>query len=174
MSTLAVREALPTPDFSRVDVVREGLAAGTLYPSIVPPHLEQPSPDEVREIVALVCGELLENAVKYADWTAGRGVELHIDRERGDAGEELVVRVGNPVRRDDPGLRELSTLVAWLEAQESPLAAYQQRVLAIASAAPGATESRLGLLRIAYEAECALSVHVEGDWVVVEARLAIR
>lgn len=173
VETSAVREALPSPDFAQVDRVREGLARGTLHPSIVPAHLERPPPDEVREIISVVCGELLENAVKYADWSAGRGVELHIDRERGPSGEELVVRVGNAVRPDDPALRELVTLVAWLAAQESALAAYQQRVLAIAAAAPPVTESRLGLLRIAYEAECALSVHVDAGWLVVEARLRL-
>lgn len=172
--SVAVLEALPTPDFGRVDWVREGLARGTLHPSLVPAHLEVPPPEEVREMVAVVCGELLENAVKYGDWTTGRSVELRIAREaRPDGGEDLVVRVGNAVRPDDPAVRELVASVAWLRAQESPLAAYQQRVLSIAAATPPVTESRLGLLRIAYEAECSLGVEVQGDWLVVEARLAL-
>ncbi len=142
-----VVEALPTPDFQRIDQLRACVEDGSLFPS------EDP---ELRESLAIVCGELLENAAKYSDWSAGRGVSLTMAVE----GTELVVRVESPVRPDDEHVRELLVGLAWLEAQPSAAVAYQNRVMAIAAARPGGP-SRLGLLRIAYEAGCTVAAELD-------------
>lgn len=152
-----ILEALPAPDFRRIDQLRAGVEDGSWF--LQAGFLDEglPSEDpEFRECLAIVCGELLENAAKYSDWTAGRPVSLTMSVEAGD----LVVRVENPVRPGDEHVRELLVGLAWLEAQPSAAVAYQHRVMAIAASGPGAP-SRLGLLRIAYEAGCSVAAQLD-------------
>ncbi|MBK7396310.1 MAG: hypothetical protein IPJ34_08425 [Myxococcales bacterium] len=165
--TSAIVEALPAPDFRQIDQLRARVEDGSLFPGEGFPSEDS----ELRESLAIVCGELLENAAKYSDWTAGRSVSLTLIVE----GADLVVRVENPVRPGDEHVRELLMGLAWLEAQPSAAVAYQHRVMAIAAARPGGP-SRLGLLRIAYEAGCSVVAELDPTETLLTmvARLPVR
>lgn len=165
-------EALPAPDFRRIDQLRAGLEDGSFFLEAGFPNEGFPSEDpEFRESLAIVCGELLENAAKYSDWAAGGSVSLTMTVE----GTDLVVRVANPVRPGDEHVRELLVGLAWLEAQPSAAVAYQHRVMAIAAAGSGGP-SRLGLLRITYEAGCSVAAELDPTETVLTmiARLPAR
>jgi hypothetical protein len=107
---------------------------------------------EGSDAIAMVTGELLENAVKYGHWTNGTGVfRLRVwgDEETGH------IEVENPVGDDDEGPRRVDELLAWMDGFATPEEAYQARMLQVA-VAPRGTASGLGLARVVYEGGCRL------------------
>lgn len=118
--------------------------------------------------IAMVTGELLENALKYGNWSAGRRSMFRL-RVHGDSGQ-IEVSVQNPVgAADDPGVGELLRTLRWLESFPQAEAAYRERMLQIAEVADDQQPSRLGLARIAYEGNCRLSAKVDGLTLTVTA-----
>lgn len=112
-----------------------------------------------RDAIAMVTGELLENAVKYGCWTHGAGVfRLRVWGDEG-AGH---IQVENPVAPDDPGPKRVQELLAWMNSFETAEEAYQARLLQVA-AAPRGTAGGLGLARVMYEGGCRLSAEIMGD-----------
>jgi len=119
--------------------------------------------------IAMVTGELLENALKYGDWTRGDRATFRL-RIQGTEGA-IEVSVQNPLRPDDPNASRLLESIAWINGFPRPEQAYRARMLQIAqedSDSDGAP-SRLGLARIAFEGDCRLGARVDGDVVTVSA-----
>lgn len=106
--------------------------------------------------IAMVTGELLENAIKYGDWSHGQRVfRLHVaGRDR-----HATVSVENPINTDSKAAEELFATLRWLEGFPSPDEAYRARLLEVANGPRGGSVSKLGLVRIAYEANC--KIHAE-------------
>jgi hypothetical protein len=115
-----------------------------------------------RDAVAMVTGELLENAIKYGDWTGGHG--FFRLRVWGDDTHSVVV-VTNPVAPGSDGPARVAETIGFIEAQRSPLEAYQARLLQLAGGARGG----LGLVRVAYEGACQLAVGVLEGHITVTA-----
>jgi hypothetical protein len=89
--------------------------------------------------LAMVTGELLENAIKYGDWQGQPGGSFRLrvwgEGTRGGAGQRSAhVSVENPVRDDDPGVAELLATIRWIESFASPVEAYRAKLLQIAEA----------------------------------------
>jgi hypothetical protein len=127
--------AVPS-DWSRIDAVREavGRSIEAVFGDL-----------DLRDALAMVAAELLENAIKYG---VG-GVRLVVGCEAG----RLVISVENAVDEGQGHARVLAELIAQVGALE-PLAAYQaalERAFAAAS-----EHSGLGLARIRYEGGCGL------------------
>jgi hypothetical protein len=121
--------------------------------------------------ISMVTGELLENALKYGDWESAeacRAFRLRVEGDRARA----VVTVQNPVKPDDPGLREVLDTVAWIRTFKSPGDAYRARLLEIAQS-EGEAASRLGLVRVAYEGNCTVEASVDGGTLTVTARMLL-
>jgi hypothetical protein len=116
-----------------------------------------------RDAVAMVTGELVENAIKYGDWSAGRG--MFRLRVWGDEAQASVA-VTNVVAPGSDAVQRVSDALAFIAAQPSPLHAYQQRMIAVAR---GGSPGGLGLVRIAYEGGCRLAVSSAGDQITVTA-----
>jgi two-component sensor histidine kinase len=125
-----------------------------------------------KSAISMVTGELLENALKYGDWEASAGREFRL-RVEGDKGH-AVVTVQNPIRAGDPGVAEVLDTVAWIATFASPGEAYRARLLEIAKSDSDAAPSRLGLVRVAYEGNCAVEAAVDGGTLTVIARMALR
>jgi hypothetical protein len=126
--------------------------------------------------LAMVTGELLENAIKYGDWAGNPGGAFRLrvwgEGVRAGAGRHAHVSVENPVKDDDPGVAQVLATLEWLKGFASPKDAYRAKLLEIArmADAPGEPEpSRLGLVRIAYEGNCALRAEVAGNVLRVTA-----
>ena len=122
--------------------------------------------------ISMVTGELLENALKYGDWEsadAARAFRLRVTGDRAHA----VVTVQNPVKAGDPGLREVLDTVAWIRSFKSPGDAYRARLLEIAQTEGDASPSRLGLVRVAYEGNCAVEASVADGTLTVTARMSL-
>jgi hypothetical protein len=119
-----------------------------------------------RDILAMVAGELLENAVKYAHRTHEHTMfRLKI---WGALGDIAYVQVSNPV--DDEAARRVLDAIENIRSATSVADSYYQRMREIASRQ--STLSRLGLLRIAYEGGCELLAEVKGGILTVTAAIA--
>ena len=119
--------------------------------------------------IAMVTGELLENALKYGDWnTADRAMfRLRVQGKEGN----IEVSVQNPLKANDTGATALMTSLEWLNSFPKPDAAYRARMLQIAQEEGEATPSRLGLVRIAAEGNCRINARVDNGTVTVTAVL---
>src|SRR5689334_11189480 len=99
--------------------------------------------------LAMVTGELIENAIKYGDWTGPDEQRFRL-RVWGE-GRSAHVSVENPVQSDDQNAHEVMRTLAWMRGFPSPIDAYRAKLLEIAEAEREPCNSKLGLVRIAYE-----------------------
>jgi len=121
--------------------------------------------------VAMVTGELLENAIKYGDWSQPSSPQQFRLDVKGDA-EKSVVTVSSPTAPEGKHLDNLMQILKWIDEQESPAAAYQAKLLAIAAGEIEA-DSGLGLVRMAYEGNCTFSAAVEDGCLTVAAEIKL-
>ena len=121
--------------------------------------------------IAMVTGELLENALKYGDWVRGNRAVFRL-RVAGSEGS-IAVSVQNPLK-DDGQAANLVKTIEWIASFAKPEAAYRARMLQIAQNDDGEeSPSRLGLVRIAFEGNCRLAAKVEEGTVTVSATLLL-
>ena len=105
--------------------------------------------------LAMIAGELMENAIKYGNWGPQPGF--------------LRLGVHGPVSPEN--LARLEESLAWIKSFPTPAEAFAARIQEVVGAPRG--ESRLGLVRILYEAESTLTVRVDGGDVEVIAEVTI-
>lgn len=127
---------------------------------------------DVCDAVAMVTGELLENALKYGA-TALREPGLVRLLVSGGV-QRMCVVVQNPVLPGDAGVRELLRTIEWIQGFDSPESAYRARLLEIAaSESAEAIEGKLGLVRVAYEGNCTLSASIDDNILSVTATMLL-
>jgi hypothetical protein len=97
---------------------------------------------DLRDALAMVSGELLENAIKYADPQQLVRLSLHEDATT------IVVTVTNAVVQD-ANIQRLADRLAWLRSHPDPAEAWAA-ALAQSAVLRGASAG-LGIIRIAYE-----------------------
>lgn len=120
--------------------------------------------------IAMVTGELLENALKYGDWSSTDRAMFRL-RVQGREGN-IEVSVQNPLRKDDQNAHNLMRSIEWLASFSKPEQAYRARMLQIAQdEADESGPSRLGLARIAFEGNCRITAKIESGTVTVTALL---
>jgi hypothetical protein len=119
--------------------------------------------------IAMVTGELLENALKYGDWVTGDRAQFRL-RVNGSRNDVVEVSVQNPLKKDD-NAQALMSQIEWINSFPKPEAAYRARMLQIAQNEEDGEFSRLGLVRIAFEGNCRLSARVDGGTITVIAAL---
>jgi hypothetical protein len=116
--------------------------------------------------LAMVTGELLENAIKYGDWSASESsFRLKVWGE----GKRAHIAVENPVRPEDRHAEEVLDILRWIRNFSSANEAYRARLLQIAADTTSRTPSKLGLVRIAYEGDCDLGAEVSNGVIRVTA-----
>ena len=120
--------------------------------------------------IAMVTGELLENALKYGDWNTGDRAMFRL-RVHGTKKNVVTVSVQNPLRGDDANAEALRSSIDWINGFPKPEAAYRARMMQIATSEDDAPGSRLGLVRIAFEGNCVLGASITDDTVTVTATL---
>ena len=129
--------AIP-PDWGRIDQVREAVSH-----CVTAVYADR----DLRDALAMVASELLENAFKY-----GKQADVSIT-VREIAGR-VIVAVTNEVDEDTPHTEALEQRVAWVKHFGDPQRAYQA---ALERAYTDETDaSGLGLARISYEGGCLL------------------
>ena len=119
--------------------------------------------------LAMIAGELLENAIKYGDWTSSPNfLRLRIWGEDGQA----CVRVENPVDEARSRVHELLETLAWIRTFPSAEDAYRARLIEVATSRER-SESKLGLVRIAYEGNCTITADRTGTGLRVTAQMPL-
>lgn len=120
--------------------------------------------------IAMVTGELLENALKYGNWSGGDRAMFRL-RVVGNQGN-IEVSVQNPLKGDDANAQQLMSSLEWIGSFPKPGDAYRARMMQIAQDDSGdASPSRLGLVRIAFEGNCRLTAKIDNGTVTVSALL---
>jgi hypothetical protein len=123
---------------------------------------------EVVDATAMVACELTENGVKYGTFeNLMDRVEVELRLSQSD----VTVEVRNPVgSADNANLARLDQTIQWIRGYQDPFEAYLQRLKEISWQDVQSTESRLGLVRIAYEGQSVLDFFVnERDVLAVSA-----
>jgi hypothetical protein len=119
--------------------------------------------------IAMVTGELLENALKYGSWTSSDRTMFRL-RVTG-ASENVEISVQNPLRAEDSNAQNLEKSINWINSFPKAEQAYRARLLQIAQEDAEGSPSRLGLVRIAHEGNCRLSMTIDNGVVTVMATL---
>jgi hypothetical protein len=126
------------------------------------------------QALAMVTGELLENAIKYGDWSGegGGAFRLRVWGETARPGahaHSAHVQVENPIKAGDPHVATMLATLDWIATFPSAKEAYRAKLLEIAESRDELSPSRLGLVRIAYEGSCTLRAEVTDSIVRVTA-----
>lgn len=117
--------------------------------------------------MAMITGELLENAMKYGHW--GETEQVFRLRITGDA-SHATIRVENPASRASGHVDRLQEAIDWIRSFANPRDAYRARLREIADS--DVKQSRqLGLVRVAYEGNGVLSAAFDGAVVAVTVEL---
>jgi hypothetical protein len=110
--------------------------------------------------VAMVTGELLENAIKYGDWSSPSD-EHRLRLRVSGSPDRARITVENPATPES--YADLQATLAWLAKFPSPDEAYRARLLALASTTDPDV-SKLGIVRIAHEGRCTVQAsYAEGS-----------
>lgn len=107
--------------------------------------------------LGMVAQELLENAVKYGDFSPGRDRIHFAISGRADA---LVIEVRTPLG-NPAALERLDGMIQWIRGFQNPFEAFVERLKEIAARPYANPESGLGLVRVAYEGQCLLDFYVD-------------
>jgi hypothetical protein len=131
------------PDWKRIELVRKavGFCVWAAF-----------GRGDLRDSVAMVSAELLENAVKYS--VPNSEVRIVISEEDG----QVVVAVTNEVEEGSTKIDSLKKRLEWAHSFPSPAEAYMAALSEVFDqneVAP-AGDGGLGLVRIAYEGGCSI------------------
>lgn len=119
------------------------------------------------DAVAMVACELTENATKYGAFPEKQSIGISVAVGSG----HITVEVTNPINKTDrDNLQRLDRMIQWIRGYQDPFEAYLQRLKDLSSEGLDSKESRLGLVRIAYEGQSILDFYVnEHDVLAVSA-----
>jgi hypothetical protein len=119
---------------------------------------------DLSESVGIVTSELLENAIKYGDWAQARGRFLLLNVRGG--GSVVKVEVSSPIDDGSPHVTRIQSTIDWIRGFPSAREAYIARMRDIAEHGEKSGESKMGLVRIAYEGPCAIEADFRPDGVM--------
>jgi hypothetical protein len=119
---------------------------------------------DLSESVGIVTSELLENAIKYGDWTRGERPCLTLSVH--GSFDEVKVDVASPISPSSEHYENVKRMIDWIQRFPSARDAYIARMQAIAETEEAAGISRMGLVRIAYEGPCAIEATLDAPEVL--------
>lgn len=118
---------------------------------------ERRVPRDVVDAVSMVACELTENATKYGVFKDTDRIDIRVEIQP----RNITVEVTNPVAPShDDNLSRLDRMIQWIRGFQDPFEAYLQRLKELSAEGLESTESRLGLVRIAYEGQSVLDFYV--------------
>ena len=140
------------PEWDQIDKVREECSKFLTDHSL---------PGDAVDALSMVVHELLENAIKYGNYEKSESritFTLEISRK------DVTVEVVNPIHGDDtPHFKMLDKTIQWIRGYQNPFEAYAEKLKEVSIRPIKDMESRLGLVRIAYEGQSILDFYVRDD-----------
>jgi hypothetical protein len=120
---------------------------------------------DAQNALAMVACELAENATKYGHFNGEKEivkVSLAVQTSA------VTVTVSNPVtEKEADSLAILDHTIQWIRGFHDPFQAYLERLRDVSAQSLLSNESRLGLVRIAYEGQSTLDFYVGPDGMLV-------
>jgi hypothetical protein len=120
---------------------------------------------DAQNALAMVACELAENATKYGHFQGDKErVKVSLEVETA----HVTVTATNPVTpAEADSLEVLDHTIQWIRGFQDPFQAYLERLRDVSSQGLDSVESRLGLVRIAYEGQSTLDFYVGADGMLV-------
>lgn len=144
-----------TPDWDNIEAVR--VKAGNFLKS-------KKLNEDVTDAVIMNISELLENAVKYGDYS---GAVKEIIASISISERDITVEVKSPVKdEDDKHFRRLDKIVQWVRGYQNPFEAYIEKIKEIALQPVDDSQSGLGIVRIAYEGQSIIDFFVNENNII--------
>lgn len=131
------------PEWERIDPTRE--AVGMLVQAVY-------GDDDLRDALAMVSEELLENAIKYSKPETDVSLSIHNE----PAG--VVIEVTNAVDDASTHVGTLRERVEWMARFASPSEAYTAAISNVRERKAAGHDPGLGIVRIAYEGGCRIDI----------------
>jgi hypothetical protein len=120
---------------------------------------------DAQNALSMVACELAENGIKYGHFD---GTKENVRVSLEVLPTQVTVTVSNPVTQEESEtLAILDHTVQWIRGFQDPFQAYLERLRDVSSQSLLSTESRLGLVRIAYEGQSTLDFFVGADGILV-------
>ncbi len=114
--------------------------------------------EDTVDAISMVACELTENAMKYGEFGPGDRITLTLLHRP----HAVLVEIKNPI--GELGSRNLALMdrmVQWIRGRQDPFEAYLARLQEVSMQDLYEKESRLGLVRIAYEGQSILDFYVD-------------
>jgi hypothetical protein len=122
---------------------------------------------DAQNALAMVACELAENATKYGHFQGEKDKEV-VKVALEVLPSQVTVKASNPVTQAEAEqLSVLDQTIQWIRGFQDPFQAYLERLRDVSSQSLSNTESRLGLVRIAYEGQSTLDFYVGPDGILV-------
>jgi hypothetical protein len=138
------------PEWSEFDALREKTAEYLKQQNVEP---------DTAQALAMVVGELAENAAKYGVFR--RSLDNIVVKVTYVAGT-ITVEVSNPLGpRELEHIARLDRMIQWIRGFQDPFEAYLERLKEVSAQQLTSNESGLGLARIAYEGQSILDFVVK-------------
>ena len=120
---------------------------------------------DAQNALSMVTCELAENATKYGHFQGAKeAVRVSLEV----LPSHVTVTVSNPVTpQEAESLAVLDHTIQWIRGFQDPFQAYLERLRDVSSQDLMSTESRLGLVRIAYEGQSTLDFYVSSNGILV-------
>lgn len=117
--------------------------------------------DEESHSLIMVISELMENGIKYGDYSiVDSVVEILIDIKK----TIVEIEVLNPVKdAEKKHLQKLDKTIQWIRGYQDPFEAFIEKLRNVSKKPLNDMESGLGLVRIAYEGRAVLDFFVGED-----------
>jgi hypothetical protein len=120
---------------------------------------------DAQNALTMVACELAENATKYGHFNGEKEI-VKVSVAVQSSG--VTVTVANPVtNREADSLAILDHTIQWIRGFHDPFQAYLERLRDVSGQSLFSNESRLGLVRIAYEGQSTLDFYVGADGMLV-------
>lgn len=121
-------------------------------------------PDEIVHSATMVVSELLENGIKYGDFSKNKsrvGVDISINSNT------ITVEVSNPVNEVAYAyLKTLDKTIQWIRGFQDPFEAYTEMLKEVSRKPMSDENSGLGLVRIAYEGDAIIDFFVSDEGIL--------
>ena len=144
-----------SPEWSEIEVVRNKCSEFFSQNSL---------PDEVVHAGTMVVSELLENGIKYGDFSNKKsavGIDVSINNH------SITVEITNPVSEVAyEYLKTLDKTIQWIRGFQDPFQAYIDMLKQVSRRPMSDENSGLGLVRIAYEGNAILDFFVSDEGIL--------
>lgn len=121
--------------------------------------------------IGMIASELIENAVKYADWSQPGRAAILVRPRPAKGGDVIEIEVRSPLAREED-YEELQGVLAWIRSYPSPREAFLARLRELAEGRAG-PRCRLGLCRVSFEGGCAIEARLSEPGGIVHVRATV-